>query len=290
VRGWNLLVTGESGSGKSWVTGLVAEQAILAHYSVCVVDPEGDYAALENLPGVTVLGHDGPPTLREVERALQYPDVSVVVDLSAMPRDDRLAYVPSLLTVLASARRRRGFPHRIIVDEAHYFLDRPEALELLDLELASYTLTTYNMARLDPRILYATDAIIVTKQSDPTEARALMSVAGFVEDDERWRATLAGLAVNEAVLVTMVGPGPGADATLPARPPAHAARPAPSQVHGHARGREGRLRLHAARRADGIGAPHARGVLRRPGQLSAGRGRRASAAPRFLALDRRRLP
>jgi adenylylsulfate kinase-like enzyme len=44
VRGWNILVTGESGSGKSWVTGLLAEQGILAHYSVCVIDPEGDYA------------------------------------------------------------------------------------------------------------------------------------------------------------------------------------------------------------------------------------------------------
>jgi len=209
VRGWNLLVTGESGSGKSWVTGLVAEQAILARYSVCVVDPEGDYAPLENLPGVTVLGHDGPPTLREVERALQYPDVSVVVDLSAMPRDDRLAYVSSLLKLLAAARRRRGFPHRIIVDEAHYFLDRPEAVELLDLELASYALTTYKMARLDPRILDATEAIIVTRESDPAEARALMAVAGVVADEEHWRATLAGLAVDEAVLVTMVGPAPG---------------------------------------------------------------------------------
>ena len=209
VRGWNLLVTGESGSGKSWVTGLVAEQAILARYSVCVVDPEGDYAPLENLPGVTVLGQDGPPTLREVERALQYPDVSVVVDLSAMPRDDRLAYVSSLLKLLAAARRRRGFPHRIIVDEAHYFLDRPEAVELLDLELASYALTTYKMARLDPRILDATEAIIVTRESDPAEARALMTVAGIAEDEEHWRATLAGLAVDEAVLVTMVGPSPG---------------------------------------------------------------------------------
>jgi hydroxymethylpyrimidine pyrophosphatase-like HAD family hydrolase len=209
VRGWNVLITGESGSGKSWVTGLLAEQAILARYSVCVIDPEGDYAPLENLPGVTVLGHDGPPTLREVERALQYPDVSVVVDLSAMPRDDRQAYVPSLLKLLASIRRRLGFPHRIIVDEAHYFLDRPEAVELLDLELSSYALTTYNMARLDPRILYTTEAIIVTRESDPAEARALMAVAGVAEDEEHWRATLAGLAMGEAVLVTMVGPEPG---------------------------------------------------------------------------------
>jgi hypothetical protein len=116
---------------------------------------------------VVVLGEDGPPTLREVERVLQHPDLSVVVDLSAMPREGRLEYVPSLLKALASARRRRGFPHRIVLDEAHYFLDRPEAVELLDLELASYTLTTYKMARLDPRIPDTTEAIIVTGRATP---------------------------------------------------------------------------------------------------------------------------
>lgn len=209
IRGWNVLVTGESGSGKSWVTGLLTEQLILARYSVCVIDPEGDYAPLENLPGVLVLGHDGPPTLRDVERALQYPDVSVVVDLSAMPWEERLEYVPSLLKIVASARRHRGFPHRIVVDEAHYFLDRPEAVDLLDLELASYTLTTYNMSRLDPRILDATEAIIVTRETNPAEVRALTMLAGVVEDEEGWRAALAELAVDEAVLVTMVGPAQG---------------------------------------------------------------------------------
>src|SRR5262249_22194033 len=57
--------------------------------------------------------------------------------------------------------------------------------------------------------LDATEAIIVTRESDPAEARALMTLAGVVEDEESWRATLAGLAMDEAVLVTMVGPVPG---------------------------------------------------------------------------------
>jgi hypothetical protein len=94
------------------------------------------------------------------------------------------------------------------VDEAHYFLDGPEAVELLDLELAAYTLTTYNVTRLDARILRATEAIIVTRESDAAEARALMKLAGVVEGEENWRATLAGLSVNEAVLVTIGGPSP----------------------------------------------------------------------------------
>ena len=55
IRSRNVLVAGDPGSGKSWITGLLCEQLILAHYSVCVIDPEGDYTPLESLPGV-----DGP--------------------------------------------------------------------------------------------------------------------------------------------------------------------------------------------------------------------------------------
>jgi hypothetical protein len=116
--------------------------------------------------------------------------------------------VSSLLEVLPSARRDQGFPHRIVVDEAHYFLDHPGAADLLDLELAAYTLTTYRMSRLDPRILAATEAIIVTRVSDPAEARALVTLAGVVGDEARWSATLAELAVDEAVVVNMGGSGP----------------------------------------------------------------------------------
>jgi hydroxymethylpyrimidine pyrophosphatase-like HAD family hydrolase len=207
IRGRNVLVTGDSGSGKSWMTGLLTEQLILARYSVCVVDPEGDYASLDNLPGVVVLGHDSPPSLREVERTLHYPDISVVVDLSVMAPDDRRGYVSSLLEMLASARRAQGFPHRIIVDEAHYFLDHPGAADLLDFELAAYMLTTYQMSRLDPRILAATEAIMVTRVSEPAETQALLALAGVADDEGGWRAALADLPVDEAVLVDLAGTG-----------------------------------------------------------------------------------
>jgi hypothetical protein len=207
IRGRNVLVTGDSGSGKSWVTGLLTEQLILARYSVCVVDPEGDYASLDNLPGVVVLGHDQPPSLRDVQRVLRYPDISVVVDLSVMPPADRRGSVSALLELLGSARRDQGFPHRIVIDEAHYFLDHAGAADLLDLELAAYMLTTYQMSRLDARILAATEGIIVTRVSAPEEARALAALAGAEEDEAGWLTTLAELAVDEAVLVNMGEPG-----------------------------------------------------------------------------------
>jgi hydroxymethylpyrimidine pyrophosphatase-like HAD family hydrolase len=209
IHSRNVLVAGDPGSGKSWITGLLCEQLILAHYSVCVIDPEGDYTPLESLPGVIVLGHETPPTLREAERAVRFPDVSVVVDLSAMPLQERRGYVPSLLEVLASARRQRGFPHRIVVDEAHYFLHGPSAAEVLDLDLAAYTLATYKVSHLDPRILKATQTILVTRESDPAEARALHALVGGHESEEHWREALAGLAMNEAALVTIGTSGNG---------------------------------------------------------------------------------
>ena len=62
VRGRNVLIMGETNSGKSWLAGLLCERLILHGYSVCVIDPEGDYRTLDALPGVRVLGvEDEPP-------------------------------------------------------------------------------------------------------------------------------------------------------------------------------------------------------------------------------------
>src|SRR5215472_3559072 len=71
VSGANVLIVGGSQSGKSWVTGLVCEQMIVEGYSLCVIDPEGDYGGLESLPGVIVLGAaaDQPPEMPDVARA-----------------------------------------------------------------------------------------------------------------------------------------------------------------------------------------------------------------------------
>jgi len=89
ARGRNVLIAGDTKSGKSWIAGLLCEQLILHGYCVCVIDPEGDYRSLEALPGVTILGGEDPPPLpRDVTRALRYPDRSVVIDLSRLAQDD----------------------------------------------------------------------------------------------------------------------------------------------------------------------------------------------------------
>ena len=156
VRGRNVLVTGDAKSGKSWVAGLLCEQLILHGYCVCAIDPEGDYSSLEGLPGVTVLGReDAPPTPRELLRALRYPDRSVVIDLSRLPHDEKLHYVRAVLPALNVLRRRTGLPHRILLDEAHYYLHDTDAPQLLDFERNGYTVVTYCASRLPHALLAA---------------------------------------------------------------------------------------------------------------------------------------
>ena len=147
LRGRNFLIGGDPRSGKSWVAGLLTEYLIQARYSVCVLDPEGDYRSLEALPGVLILGaEDPPPRPHELLAALRYPDVSVVVDLSRIPHSEKFDYMRAALPSLASLRRRTGLPHRIVVDEAHYFLHGSDAADLLDLDLAGYTLISYRLS------------------------------------------------------------------------------------------------------------------------------------------------
>lgn len=115
----NLLVTGGSGSGKSYATGLLFERLLGLGYSACILDPEGDHAALGRLHGCMLVGgREGLPGPGQVCRILQHRLGSAVVDLS-FAGAERDAYVGELIEVLERMRADTGLPHWIFVDEAH---------------------------------------------------------------------------------------------------------------------------------------------------------------------------
>ena len=210
VRGRNVLIAGEVQSGKSWVTGLACEQLILLGYSVCVIDPEGDYRTLESLPGVvTFAGEDSPPDLPDVARALRHADMSVIIDLSHLAYGQKVAYLYALLPMLAALRRTTGLPHRIVLDEAHYFLHEPNIKDLLDLNLGAYTLVTYRLSDLHPDVRKAIEAIVVKRIIDPADVRALVSMAGNPSVEADWRAVLAQLKIDEAAILPHSGEAHG---------------------------------------------------------------------------------
>jgi hypothetical protein len=115
------------------------------HYCVCVIDPEGDYGSLEPLPGVVTFGGESPPPPPyEVARTLRHPDVSMVVDLSRLGPMPKRDYIRSLIPLLAGLRNRGGVPHRIVLDEAHYFVETEDNGRLLfDPRAGGYTLVSY---------------------------------------------------------------------------------------------------------------------------------------------------
>lgn len=200
VRGRNVLVAGDANSGKSWIAGLLCEQLILHGYSVCVIDPEGDYRSLEALPGVTALGgEDPPPAPRDLLRALRYPDRSVVIDLSHRPHDEKIEYIRAVLPALNEIRRQTGLPHRIVLDEAHYFLHDADAHTLLDFERNGYTIVTYWASRLPQELLDRTEVMIVTHESSPVEVEALRKRCVTCQplDPARW-SVLGRLGTRQA--------------------------------------------------------------------------------------------
>lgn len=150
----NLLVTGRSKSGKSYVGGMLAEQLVELGYSVCLIDPEGDYASLGTIQGVECLCTTGHrPDLEQIRRFLAHRFGSVVVDMSLIARDEVGHCIETLLSEMANDRLEIGAPHWIIIDEAHHVLTPTGSIvTLLEQELKGVCLVTYQPQQISRQL------------------------------------------------------------------------------------------------------------------------------------------
>lgn len=201
ILGRNILVAGDPRTGKSWIGGLLAEHLILHGYCLCVIDPEGEYSSLELLPDVLVFDDAQPPRLSDMRRALQHPDTSVVIDLSKLEHGEKLAYAGRLLPMLAQLRQEKGLPHWLVLDEAHYFLDRPASEVSAVCRRGGTVLVTYRPSQIHPDHLSSEGTVLTTTISHPDELDALVSLRGDCADTEKWRGLLGSLAINEAAII-----------------------------------------------------------------------------------------
>ena len=114
----NLLISGGSDSGKSYLAGLFLEQILALGYTALVIDPEGDHVSLGALRNVTVLSGADLPDPNALLPYYQHTATSTVLDLSRLDPAHRDGYLHRLWPSLAIARTLSGLPHWVVIEEA----------------------------------------------------------------------------------------------------------------------------------------------------------------------------
>ena len=158
-----ILVTGPTGSGKSYLTGLMAEQWILAGYSVLVIDPEGDHTALQQLNNVDLV--DARHYLPEPAELVNMlgPHASIVVDLSRLAEPAKIDYVHRLRPAAEAHREQHGFPHWVIYDEAHLLGAEEKARWT---RRGGYALSSFSPKSLPANEINSTDVALELTNAD----------------------------------------------------------------------------------------------------------------------------
>lgn len=176
ARGVNVLVQGDTLSGKSWLTGALVERLMDRRYSVCVIDPEGDYGVLGALPGVSwVEVTDEAGWRRSLERLDHDTSASVVLDLSTLDQEEKLPLIGAGLEVIRERRRRWGPPHWVILDEAHYWF-RPGGLDETGLDDKGFCLVTYRAGALCDSVWKAIDVLLIGRTTSASELTRLSAL------------------------------------------------------------------------------------------------------------------
>ena len=187
----NVLIRGESGSGKSYLAGLLVERWIAAGYRAVVIDMEGDYVGLGQLTDVVVLSGRTSPPSRELSALLRRAGASVVLDLSDVPSEAVDPYLRDLATLVREERAAWGMPHWLLIDEAHDLLgsDGPLA-EVVRASDLGHCIVTYRPEALDRSIYAAIDLTLTpcreSSLSAPSEGPCAM-LAGPGVDPRRIR-------------------------------------------------------------------------------------------------------
>jgi hydroxymethylpyrimidine pyrophosphatase-like HAD family hydrolase len=202
----NLLVTGASQSGKSYLAGLITEQLIRLRYSVLVIDPEGDHVRLGELPDVLVVGsREGLPSPERLANLLGLRLGSVVADLSFLSREEANRYLREVAPCVERQRLQKGAPHWVVIDEAHGTLGAGGAVaQYLAPGVTGYLLVTYRPWEIAAEALSGLDAMIAVaggQQSGISNiAKAMAGFAG--EDPAGVMAGLEGAGPERALLAS----------------------------------------------------------------------------------------
>ncbi|VBA56831.1 hypothetical protein LAUMK41_02179 [Mycobacterium attenuatum] len=148
---------------------LMAEQWILANYSVLVLDPEGDHVQLQQLNRVQVF--DGGHHLSEPVELLTMlqPHSSMVVDMSALSEPTKVDDMYRLRSAAEAHRHQYGYPHWVIYDEAHLLSGGEHAHWA---RRGGYVLSSFAPASLPAHEIDASDVVLTLTTGDATSGIA----------------------------------------------------------------------------------------------------------------------
>lgn len=210
--GTNVLIAGATGTGKSYVAGLIAEQLIALGYALCIFDPEGDHASLAQLRGVLMLGGTRPPPApEELGSLLRNRFTSVVLDLSLLSAEEKKAYFSLAMDELGRVRRTAGLPHWIFLEEADQLLGGTGLPKGDDrLPPHGFCAVTYRPDRLAQAVLDEMDVFIALAGAESITALASRRIgvpetASAANDESTSAPDVFSLSPNQALLVDRDG-------------------------------------------------------------------------------------
>ena len=204
----NLLLTGGSCSGKSYLAGLLVEQLVRLDYSVLVLDREGDHHSLGDRRGILAVGGTQRlPTAQELTALLRHRFGSVVVDLSQHDELAQQAYLAEVMPSVLAQRAVTGLPHWLVLEEAHSLLVDPHPWRGLADQMSGLCLSTYRPDALPTMVRDELDLFVLSAGGGDGSASATTFVAeqtGWPE--HRLTAPLTDSPRGRALLVRRDGP------------------------------------------------------------------------------------
>jgi HAD superfamily hydrolase (TIGR01484 family) len=157
----SLLLTGESGGGKSTLTLGLLERFTAAGFQWCILDPEGDYEDLEG--SVSVGTSESAPEPEQILDLIRKTGQGVVAAMLAVRLPDRPAFLARLLPELLALRATIGRPHIFGFDEAHHMLSREwdPGGAAVPADLEGFVFVTTNPEQVSPRVIDCVDRLLV---------------------------------------------------------------------------------------------------------------------------------
>lgn len=196
VYGTRMLITGDSAGGKSKLAIGILEQLMEGEYQTLVIDPEGDYQAVEGPIAIGTL--ERAPTAEEVMQVVRHSGKSCVVSLFAAKTEEQPQLFSKLYRALQDQRNHTGQPHWNIIDEAHYPLSgswKPiEELHLQDFRSVMYV--TAFPEQMPLSVLSAVDLFVAISDEPP---KLLRKYCDLLSEDAPQLDSLADGAKHQAI-------------------------------------------------------------------------------------------